>query len=139
MIYLAENMTVDGTATVEQVDRAGPAVAPAGSTVTKIRGTLLSMRWLMALSMVLLVGCGKYDHLSDRGYDLTIALYGAVQNRNLDRVESVARLLESDHDATTISATEHELINSFVEMARNGDWKKAADRLRRLLKDQSNE
>lgn len=95
----------------------------------------MAYRWLFALTLLCVVGCG-YGEVSPTAYEYAQSLYN-ISNRKLAGHLQVAKTQVSEaSDSGDISAKEAKWLQAIIEDAEQERWKQAMKSARRLMEDQ---
>lgn len=82
---------------------------------------------LAAWPVLLASGCGGHPQLAPQNRRLVESLRTAVSARRADWLELNAKLIESRHNAGSLSADEYRALRRIVELAQRGKWEQADD------------
>ncbi len=95
-------------------------------------------RWTWVLTVAALMGIAGWwamsrprIELSERGYDVTIALYRICNGRDADGLAKVERLMTEGEGGQS-----DQEIFEIISLAKSGEWKVAQSMCRQLLEDQ---
>lgn len=77
-----------------------------------------------------------YGEISSDAYQYARSLYTVCNQKDLQRLEKVEAMIESDHKSQKINDRDHDYLMGLVEMARDGNWAKAQEEIRVLLEAQ---
>jgi hypothetical protein len=88
---------------------------------------------LVVLSWYLMSGYGK---ISANAYQYARSLYSVCNQRDLNRLEKVVAMIETDFREQKISDRDHQYLMGLVRKAKAGEWNEAQESIRQLLEAQ---
>ncbi len=91
--------------------------------------------WLALL--VCCSGCFRYPELSERGYEVTRALYSVCARQDAGQLDQAESIIESAFTEGAINEREKGDFLEIVDSARQGQWQQAQTTLRDMLSDQT--
>jgi hypothetical protein len=87
--------------------------------------------------LLTLVGCGGYGTVSEKSYEYAQALY-TICNRRLDtKLAEVKKRIQEDVAAGRLPDHEGKWLHDIVDDAEGGEWKKAMQAARAMVRDQA--
>ena len=96
--------------------------------------------WSLVACLLLLVGGGGwllfgrgYSTVSDKGYELALALFSACNRQDMARVKSIVELARQAKEAQELPSYDARVIEEIGQLATDGNWERAAREARRLL------
>jgi hypothetical protein len=114
-------------------------ISPAGKNSRSEKKTRMTPRAVVGLvsTVAIAVTCwyfltGEEIRLSEKGYELSKALYAACNLEDTKRLEAFVKAM----DQHSPSPEEQSKLRPIVELAQSGRWQDAADRARSLLQSQ---
>ena len=87
------------------------------------------------LSAAVVAGCG-YPEVSDVGYKYCQALISVCGRKANDKIEVVSAQISASYAKEEISESELALLNSILDLARDGEWQRASNTAREVMKAQ---
>lgn len=93
---------------------------------------------------LLLLACGSliwllnrgYGETSEQGYAYSMALVTACNQRDVDKLNLIADMIEADLESGKLNPTESRWLMEIIEKGHRGDWDAANRDVRRLMRDQ---
>lgn len=77
-----------------------------------------------------------YGEVSTQAYQYARSLYTVCNQKDNARLEKVVQMIEADHKSQKLSDRDHNYLMGLVQMAKNGKWNDAQERIRSLLEAQ---
>ena len=97
----------------------------------------LSLSRALVLSMTLAVtGCG-YAKVSQKAYEITVALDQAIERQNQDQLNLAKDIIAKHHSDQSLSDRDRDYLLAIIDQAEAGEWDEARTECRRLLQDQT--
>lgn len=90
---------------------------------------------MLVLAVVLLSGCG-YGELSPKGYEYAKAMYNIASREADAQLDPFCEKLNAARDKGELSAEEADWLLKIADKARQGNWKSAANKARKLMQEQ---
>ena len=94
------------------------------------------VRCALLVCLVLIAGCRGYGEVSEKAYEYAQALYSICNRQDKGRLEGLAELVQASVDESEVSSQEAAWLGAIIDEAREGEWKSASKRARRLMEDQ---
>ena len=91
---------------------------------------------ILVTMMLPLSGCG-YPEVSPKTYEISKALYSVCNQKSVERLEVVQKLIQSSLENKEISASEADWLSGIIKQAQEGKWESAMQESRRMLEDQA--
>lgn len=77
-----------------------------------------------------------YGKVSPLGYEYATALVSICNQKDADRLEKLAVLLDDAESNERLEPQESKWLRGIIDLGRRGDWQNASRNARRLLSDQ---
>ena len=91
---------------------------------------------LCILLLVAMIGCSDYQGISPTAYQYAKALYNVSNRKRTEKLESVTDLISTSEQEGTITAEEAEWLRAIIDDAHRGEWEKAQQTARQMMRDQ---
>lgn len=90
---------------------------------------------LLTAVVLQLNACG-YPEVSPKTYEISKALYSVCNQKSVERLESITKLIQSSLESNEITESEANWLNEIVTQAHEGEWESATLEARQLMEDQ---
>ena len=92
---------------------------------------------LLLISLLMLIaGCGGYGEVSQPAYDFSKALYSIANRKAADKLDPVCEQITAACTAGELTEQEAGWLLQIATEAREGQWKSAMHKARRIMEDQ---
>ena len=94
---------------------------------------------LLLIAVYCFASSRQYGEVSDEGYAYATALYSCCNQRDIDKLEVIAQMIEEARSREELGDRETRWLAGIVEQGREGDWARASTSVRQLMEDQVSE
>jgi|JI9StandDraft_1071089.scaffolds.fasta_scaffold00027_12 hypothetical protein len=88
---------------------------------------------IIVLVMYLMSG---YGEISSQAYQYARSLYTVCNQKDAQRLDKVVAMIEADYKAEKLTDRDHSYLMGLVQLAKDGKWTDAQERIRSLLEAQ---
>lgn len=97
--------------------------------------------WILSAVLVVagigyLLSRGGYGEMSPTGYQYATALYSACNQKDRDKLDLLAEMIDQSKDQQKIGEAETEWLIAIIEQGKRRQWDEAAQEVRQLMLDQ---